>query len=340
MASAFVEAIAAVDVEGDTYRRLIGDVSLIGDREIMATSAMSHRLVDLPIRAMLGTVDGRSPIARNLAALRAAVEELDPRRRRPAGRRRRKLLGVIPLGDPVQDALAQYAKRRGHIETIIAALTVSRSRLEGDNAAIAQEIRALTTEMETLRQYAELTRVLDETLDRRIASLETSDPDRARALRTDVLFPIRQRLRDLLTQLAVAFQGQAALRMVEANNREVARAIRTATTTTAAALRTSLAVVQATADQRRIRSHVLADQRATTGEVDLAAVKAAWDNVFVTLDQVDSYSVSAFEAMQAAVQDLAGEVERSRAALERGTQAGGPTPGLESRVTVSSLRIS
>ena len=354
LATGFVDAIVAADLHGDTYRRLLADVGDIGEREIVATSELSHRLVDRPMRAIIGTLDGESPIARSLAELREAVEELDPGRLGRSAGRPRKFLGVFPLGDPVQDALERYAKARVRIQRILGALAVGRSMLHAEIAAIGQEQRALATEIETLHQYADLARALDEILEGRLAALASSEPDRAEAIRTDVLFAIRQRRRDLLIQLAVATQGDAALRVVQDNNRQVVRTIRMATTTTAAALRTSVAVAQAMADQRRILAQLesVRDEHRPSpraadpmpsparsgvarGEmvgVDLAGLKRAWDTVFTTLDQFDSYSVTAIDAMREAVAELAEEAERSRAALEADRALGGP-PGEVSEPT-------
>ncbi|HEX2756533.1 MAG TPA: toxic anion resistance protein [Candidatus Limnocylindrales bacterium] len=345
MAAGFVDAIVAADAHGDVYRRLLADVGEIGEREIVATSELSHRLVDRPMRAIIGTLDGESPIARSLAELREAVEELDPGRLGRSGGRQRRLLGVIPLGDPVDDALERYTKARVRIQRILGSLAVARTGLQAEIAAIGQEQRALATEIETLRQYADLARALDERLDERLATLASSEPQRAEALRTDVQFAIRQRRRDLLIQLAVATQGDAALRVVQDNNQQVVRTIRMATTTTAAALRTSVAVAQAMADQRRILAQLATvrevdrtvprdaeaprvpsspdvARRAAVG-VDLAGLKRAWDTVFATLDQFDSYSVTAIDAMREAVEELAEEAERSRAALEADRALGG-----------------
>jgi uncharacterized protein YaaN involved in tellurite resistance len=349
LANGFVDAIVAADLHGDAYRHLLADVGDIGEREIVATSELSHRLVDRPMRAIIGTLDGESPIAQSLAELREAVEELDPGRLGRSGGRPRKLLGVFPLGDPVQDALEAYAKARVRIQRILGALAVGRSALHAEIAAIAQEQLALAHEIETLRQYAELARTLDERLELRLASVATGEPERAEAIRTDVLFAVRQRRRDLLIQLAVATQGDAALRVVQDNNRQVVRTIRMATTTTAAALRTSVAVAQAMADQRRILAQLASvrdsDRRGTrdTGAtrpsgppgpnpaaaigVDLEGLKRAWDTVFATLDQFDSYSLTAIDAMRDAVAELAEEAEQSRAALEADRGVRGRTEG-------------
>ena len=356
MADGFVDAIVAADLHGAEYRHLLADVGEIGEREIVATSELSHRLVDRPMRAIIGTLDGESPIAQSLAELREAVEELDPGRLGRSGGRPRKLLGVFPLGDPVQDALEAYAKARVRIQRILGALAVGRSALHAEIAAIAQEQLALAHEIETLRQYAELARALDERLELRLASVANGEPERAEAIRTDVLFAVRQRRRDLLIQLAVATQGDAALRVVQDNNRQVVRTIRMATTTTAAALRTSVAVAQAMADQRRILAQLASvrdsdrrgkldsgairpaepagpDKAAAIG-VDLDGLKRAWDTVFATLDQFDSYSLTAIDAMRNAVAELAEEAEQSRAALEAdrlvsGRIEGGSNPGAD-----------
>jgi uncharacterized protein YaaN involved in tellurite resistance len=364
LVAAFIDSVTSLDAHGDEYRRRIADVNSIGDREIIATSEMSNRLLDRPVRAMTGILEGKAPIARNLVELRHTVEDLNPARYDLAQMTPRKLLGVIPLGDRLRSYFDRYTKAQSHIQAIIRALTDSRNNLQADNAAIAQEERALWTEMETLRQYAYLARTLDEALERRIDTLATSDPARARALREDVLFPVRHRLQDILTQLAVAAQGYAALRVVQQNNQEVVRAIQTATTTTTAALRTAVMVAQALTDQRLVveqlkavsevtssmiesTSELLKTQTAdveaqTTGTgVDLAALQRAWDNVFATLDQIDSYKFTALETMKVTVRELTGQVERSRAYVEHLERAdGGQAPRADLRAETSMLRIS
>ena len=360
----FIDSVTSLDVHGDEYRRRIADVNSIGEREVIATSEMSNRLLDRPVGAMTGILEGKAPIARNLVELRHTVEDLNPARYDLAQMTPRKLLGFIPLGDRLRSYFDRYTKAQSHIQAIIRALTDSRNDLQADNAAIAQEERALWTEMETLRQYAYMARTLDEALERRIDTLATSDPARGRTLREDVLFPVRHRLQDILTQLAVAAQGYAALRVVQQNNQEVVRAIQTATTTTAAALRTAVMVAQALTDQRLVveqlkavsgvtssmiesTSELLKTQTAdveaqTTGTgVDLAALQRAWDNVFATLDQIDSYKSAALETMKVTVRELTGQVERSRAYVGHLEQANGAqAPRADPRAETSMLRIS
>lgn len=362
LVEAFVDEIGSLDVHGDEYRRRVDDINGLGDREIRATSEMSNRLLDRPVRAVSGILEGKSPVGRRLIELRHTVEDLNPAKYELTVSKPRRVLGVIPLGDRIRNYFDKYSKAQGHIEGIVDALSDSRTELERDNAAIEQEERGLWAEMEMLRQYAFMARRLDDALEARIATLERDDPARARVLREDVLFPVRQRRQEILTQLAVAAQGFAALRVVEQNNHEVVRAIRTATTTTVAALRTAVMVAQALTSQRLVveqlkavndvtsgmiesTSSLLREQsaeveaRATSPGVDLGALQRAWDNVFAALDQIDSYKLNALEAMKVTVSELSREVERSRAYIERAEPREGRRAPQPATPAASSLRL-
>jgi uncharacterized protein YaaN involved in tellurite resistance len=334
LVAAFVTAIVSLDVHGNEYARAVSDMNRIGEREFVATSQMSGHLLDRPLRAMSGTLEGNSPIARSLAELRETVEDLNPARYNLDGRGTRRLLRLIRRGNRVRAYFERYGRADGHIQRVVRALSEARAELQRDNAVIAQEQRSLWTEMETLRQYAYMAQRLDEAVEDRIPGMAVTDDARAGALRDDVLFPVRQRRADILTQLAIATQGFAALRVVEENNHQVIRAIEMATTTTIAALRTAVMVAQALTNQRLLMDQLEAVNAATSemldstptrprggspragaaspSGLDLSALQRAWDDVFAALDQIDSYKTSALEAMTATVGQLNRQIERSR----------------------------
>lgn len=335
----FVDSVAVLDVHGDDYRRKIDDINGMAEREVRSTSDMSNRLLDRPVRAVGGLGNGNASVAKSLLELRRTVEELNPARYdlRSAPR---KLLGLVPFGDRLRAYFQRYQKAQSHIEGVVGALRDGSAELEKDNAAIGQEQKALWTQMETLRQYAYMAERLDDALEARISVLEADDPDRGRVLREDLLFPVRHRRQEILTQLAVAVQGYAALRVVEINNRELVRAVRIATTTTVAALRTAVMVAQALTTQKLVSDQVKAvhdvtstmiegtsvllrdqaatiEQQATSPGVDLQSLQRAWDNVFAALDQIDTYKLRALEAMKVTVSQLTDQVERSQSHVER-----------------------
>ena len=67
---------------------------------------------------------------------------------------------------------------------------------------------------------------------RRSPSWRRPTPTRAKALREDVLFYVRQKHQDLLTQLAVSIQDYLAIDIVIKNNIELIKGVDRATTTT------------------------------------------------------------------------------------------------------------
>ena len=229
---------------------------------------MSNRLLDRPTRAMRGLGQGDAPIAKSLLDLRRSVEELNPAKHDLTQGGPRKLLGVVPFGDRVRAYFAKYQKSQSHIEGIVGALREGGSELEKDNAAIGQEQKALWSQMETLRQYTYMAEKLDTGLEAQINHVAIGDPERARVLQEDILYPVRRRRQEILTQLAVAVQGYAALRVVEVNNRELVRAVRTATTTTVAALRTAVMVAQALTNQKLVSEQVKAVNETTSAMIE------------------------------------------------------------------------
>ena len=79
--------------------------------------------------------------------------------------------------------------------------------------------------MGRLRQYAYLAQRLDDALTARIAAIEATDPERAKVLKEDMLFSVRQKNQDLLTQLAVSVQGYLALDIIRRNNLELIKGV-------------------------------------------------------------------------------------------------------------------
>src|SRR3982074_2154078 len=128
----------------------------------------------------------------------------------------------------------------------------------GDNAAIEQEKVNLWTLMERLEKYIYLGKNLDVALDAKARSLEAADPEKARVVREELLFYTRQKVTDLLTQMAVNIQGYLALDLLRKNNFELIKGVDRATTTTVAALRTAIIVAQALTNQKLVLDQIQA----------------------------------------------------------------------------------
>ena len=306
--AAFVDDVMASHPDDDEYRGRVTDIAAIGAREIAATSQMTRRFLDQPMHGLRGSLGARSPLAKDLAELRRIFDDLDPARYDLDEPGPRRMLGVIPAGNRLRAYLDRYARAQERIDELIGSLEEGNRGLRQENAAIDQEQRSLRMQIESLRQYAFMTERLDETLEARIAALDEIDPERATALREEVLFPVRVRRRDILTQLAVASQGEAALGIVKQTNDDLIGAVRVATSTTVAAARTAALVAQAIANRRAVEEQIDAVNDALGGMVedgipglDVDALQRSWTSVFAALDQVDTSRRRVLASMPAAV---------------------------------------
>jgi uncharacterized protein YaaN involved in tellurite resistance len=342
MVSGYLDAVMSLDVHSQAFGDRMKDIGKLGDDDIRSAASVSNRLLDKPMAAMQhGGLTQSSVVSRSLVDLRHQMEALDPSTQGDLFSPH-KLLGILPFGarTRLRDYFDKYRSSQQHIDAIITALYQGQEELQRDNASIEQEKVNLWTTMGRLRQYSYLAQRLDADLTVKIASIEATDPDRARVLKEDMLFPVRQKNQDLLTQLAVSIQGYLALDIIRRNNLELIRGVQRATTTTVAALRTAVIVAQALADQKLVLDQITAlntttsnlieatgqllhqqsadvNAQASSSTVDIAKLQGAFQNVYATMDEIDSFRVGALDSMQKTVDALSAEVTKSQVYLDR-----------------------
>jgi uncharacterized protein YaaN involved in tellurite resistance len=341
-ARGFVAGLAALDPRSPEFTKKVDDIAKLGNAEIRASSQVSNRMLDRPVATLKGargeTDDSQRRVADTLVQLRRQVEDLDPGRNDVTGVKR--LLGLIPFGDKLRDYFAKYQSAQSQLNKIIQALLSGQDELRKDNAAIEGEKKNLWDMMHRLQEYAVLAASLDAALAQHIAEVEATDPERANQLKSDLLFAVRQKHQDLLTQLAVAAQGYLALDLVRKNNVELIKGVDRATTTTVAALRTAVIVAQALANQKLVldqitalntttsnmilaTSHMLKQQtgaiheQAASSTVSIDALREAFDNIYETIDTIDTFKAQAVDSMAVTVAALQTEIGRAGEYLER-----------------------
>jgi uncharacterized protein YaaN involved in tellurite resistance len=316
------------------------DVRSMGDLDIRRAAESSNRLLSSPIRAMKeGGLSEGSKVGSTLLELRRTVEDLDP----AEASRTRKLLGLIPFGDKVDDYFRKYQSAQNHLDAILHALRDGQDELGKDNAALTLEKQQLWETMGRLNQYVYIAERLDASLAAHVADLELSDPERSKALRDDVLFYVRQKHQDLLTQLAVSIQNYLAIDIVIKNNIELIKGVDRASTTTVSALRTAVIVAQALGNQKLVLDQITAlntttssmiertsgmlrdnsvsiQQQAASSSIGLPQLQAAFANIYATMDAIDTFKVQALDSMAATIGTLETEVSKSRDYLERVSQ--------------------
>jgi uncharacterized protein YaaN involved in tellurite resistance len=336
---AYVSALAQLDPHSAEFTKKVDSIHSMGDKEIRESADVSNRMLDRPVKAMgTGVFDKNAPVAQSLVELRRTVEDLDPSRQGFFAKKH--LFGLIPFGDHLRDYFAKYQSAQSHINAILNALYRGQDELRQDNGSIEQEKQNLWESMGRLKQYAYMAGKLDSSLEATIAAVEATDPAKAKALREDALFYVRQKHQDILTQLAVDAQGYLALDLVRKNNIELIKGVDRATTTTISALRTAVIVSQALANQKLVldqitaldtttedmiesTSALLKDQgekiheQAAGSTISVEKLQAAFENIYASIDAIDTYKVAALDNMKQTIDALSTEVTKAQSYLDR-----------------------
>jgi uncharacterized protein YaaN involved in tellurite resistance len=343
-AQSFAQDLASVDANSPAFTEKVNAITSMGEQDMRAAASVSNRMLDRPAAALnagkgRGGADAQSRVASTLIELRQTVTELDPNRADLTGAK--KVLKFLPGGDKVQRYFAKYESAQTQLNAIIKSLQSGQDELRKDNASIDTEKANMWATMGKLSEYNELAGALDAAVEEKIAQLQAAGQTKqADALKADALFPIRQRRQDLMTQMAVAVQGYMALDLVRKNNIELIKGVDRAQTTTIAALRTAIIVSQALSRQKLVLEQITAlnattsdliertseqlriqggqiNQQAASSTVEVAKLQAAFDNVFATMDALDTFRAQATDSMAATVDALQGQIERAKPYLER-----------------------
>jgi uncharacterized protein YaaN involved in tellurite resistance len=138
----------------------------------------------------------------------------------------------------------------------------------------------------------------------------------------------------------VTVQGYLALDLVKKNNVELIKGVDRASTTTVAALRTAVTVAQALVGQKLVLQQITALNTTTaniidsTGEmlktqtaeihaqassstIPLETLQRAFQNIYTTMDNIDSFKAKALVSMKTTVDTLSNEVEKSKGYIAR-----------------------
>ena len=335
----FVMHVLQTPVNTSVFDEKVNAIHQLGSAEIRASAQIANRMLDRPAKSMDKALFDNSPIAKSLTELRSVVEDLDPSRQGSLSSPR-KFLGIIRMGKSVQDYFRKYQSSQTHINAIIESLYHGKDELMKDNASIEQEKVNMWALMQSLRQYIYVGQKIDERLEQKIGELEATDPEKARVVKEELLFYVRQKNMDFLTQLAVNIQGYLALDMIRKNNLELIKGVDRATTTTIAALRTAVMVSQALSSQKLVLDQINAlnsttssliestsvmlkrqtaqlHEQASGSSVDLEKLQKSFNHIYETMHAIDVFKVKALGNMQQTLHVLTQEVDRAQTYLDR-----------------------
>lgn len=341
-ASAYAKELATLTPNSPELQSKISEITNLGRTELHTAANSSNRMLDRPAAALAASKgkndggDAQAKVAKTLTDLRFQVEDLTPNRADLTGTR--KILGFIPGGSKITKYFDKYKSSQVQLDSITRALEAGQDELRRDNASIEQEKVNLWNTMGTLSEYVVLLSNLDDAVVQKIS--EVQNPDQVKALNSDVLFAVRQRREDILTQMAVSAQGYLAMDMVRANNVELIKGVDRARTTTLSALRTAVIVAQALTNQRLVLDQISAlnkttsdliasnaellktqsveiHKQAASSTIEVEKLEKAFSDVFATMDAIDTFRAEAAQSMSSTITSLEGQIQKAQPYLQR-----------------------
>ncbi|MEN3747219.1 toxic anion resistance protein [Sphingomonas sp. HF-S3] len=332
----FIDDLIAQDVNSPEFGKRVDAITAMGSKEIREASSQSNRFLDRPVTAM----DKDTGVGADLLQLRRTVEDLDPSKNGKLIGGRGGFLSKIFGGGGLTDYFRKYQSSQTHINGILKSLSNGKDELLMDNAAIDTERANLWASMGRLEQMIYLSKEMDTRLEDKANELDHTDPAKAKAIRETALFYVRQRTQDLLTQMAVTVQGYLALDLVKKNNVELVKGVDRASTTTVSALRTAVTVAQALNNQKLVLDQVTAlntttanlidstssllksqsaaiHEQAASSTIPVETLQRAFQNIYDTMDAIDTFKLKALDSMKSTVTVLSNEVEKSKGYIAR-----------------------
>ncbi|CAG7845214.1 hypothetical protein USB125703_01472 [Pseudoclavibacter triregionum] len=341
-ADTWVGHLATMKPKTPEYLEQVRAIQNVARQEITQTSQASNRFLQTSLQQAksAGGQGHAAEVSRSLVDLRNKVEELAPNNQSFFT----KLARMLPGGKQVQRYFRQYESNQEQLNQVLVSLERGQDMLRKDNAALAVERKSLWDAMGELKKLGALLQELDGAVVRKIDELKASgDAQAAQAMESDVLFAVRQRHADVQTQMAVSVQSYLSMDLIQDNNLKLVDGVERAKTTTMTALRTAVVVAQALENQRIVLDQIdavnsttnaMIDQtsqmlRENTGRIQEQAVNSgvsletlqrAYDNVFATIDQVETFRMNANRNFATTIDNLNAQLQRAEPYLERSRQ--------------------
>ena len=337
--------IAASDLtRQDQAKSAVEEMGQSLQREASRRSAMLKQ----PIQTLVRSNEDGGPVANALVDLKMKVEELDPAKFDFSPGWFSRALGFLPLvGNPVKRYFTQFESAQTVIDAIIASLEKGRNQLKRDNVTLADDQRAmreLTLRLQRQIQFGEL---LDGQFQTLLEREIPADDQRRTFVEQELLFPLRQRIMDLQTQLSVNQQGVLAIGVIVQNNKELIRGVNRALDVTVSALQVAVTVALALANQKIVLNKISALNETTTNLItgtaerlrtqgtaihkqaasatlNIEALKRAFADITTAIDDIARYRREALPQMAQTILEfdkLCGDAEGRIKQAEAGERA-------------------
>jgi uncharacterized protein YaaN involved in tellurite resistance len=341
-ARGFVSDLATFNPNSPEFASKLQEIQTLGQSEVTASGAGTNRILERSVTSVNGAKknggDATQKVVTSLAQLRTTVSDLTPNAADLT--KPQKFLNLFG-GKKIRNYFQKYESAQTQLNAIMKSLIAGQDELGKDNATLQQEKQKQWNVMGQLNQYIILADGIDKELVSQISALkQAGNVQAASVMEADMLFTVRQRHQDLLTQLAVSIQGYMAMELVRKNNVELIKGVERARTTTFTALQTAITVAAALDNQRLVldqldamksttEATILATadllhqqtlrvhEQASSPAISVEVLTKAFDDIFATLDEVDVFRVKANDTMATSIGQITTQLERAKPQMDR-----------------------
>lgn len=326
--SEWADNITSLNPNSQEFEKHTKAINKIAGKAFKSTADLSQSFLKSNSMSKPSASDA---IGNQLVKLRNTMEEMAPGN----DTFKKKALSFLPGRNAVKKYFNRFESNAEQMNVIIKSLNEGQAKLHQENAELALERQQLWNDLGTLQEADGLLQSMDNKVVEKLNEAKANgDQQMVKALEQNVLFNIRQRRQDVVTQTAVTVQSYMAMGMIETNNEKLQQNIERTKTTTATALATAARINKALGSQKKIldgidsmrkmTNELMTDnakqlqqntlqiqEQASSSSVDVGVIKESFDNMFATMDQMDQFRTQANENFLTTINALGEQVNRA-----------------------------
>jgi uncharacterized protein YaaN involved in tellurite resistance len=244
----FVTRMSAADLQSEQFRDMLQRAFAAGRKEITDTSAF---IASNPFLSQTKFVDyDDTEGARALRKLTTLMAEANPKGKDLLGPV--KVFGVaVPFGNRLRAYVDDFKPVGQKINKVMETLVAEEDAQTKEIASLDVTEGQLFEKLQKLDRASEYLSLLDSRLDAESTALAVSNPDKAKALREEVLFYVRSNLSDVISHKVVVVAGIGQVRQLRHTGRMTLRGMQRIQTLGMDALAIAQAVAIAAYNQKK-----------------------------------------------------------------------------------------
>lgn len=330
---AFLQHLIDLPVHEKVFQDKVNTLHQLGHSSVKKSSRLSHRLLSRSLNQLTDNAESQN-ISQSLVDLKQTLDALNP-----ANNQRffaiRKFLKFLPLGECIEDYFDKYKSSEEHINVILTSLENGKDELIKDNIALERDKRTMWDTMQELEQYSYIGKELSHKVENMVDQVRVQDEQKANVLQEEVLFYLKQKVTDLLTQQAVSVQAYMSLDLIRKNNLELIKGVDRALMTTVSALQTAMVVAQALSNQKLVLNQVKVinsttedlivstskmlnqqtrdiQMQSSSSVINVEKLQTAFNQIFDTIDLVNDFKVKSLPNLQQSMNHLSEQLQRAQ----------------------------